>query len=132
MRLVGSEDPGWNSRGHFFGAAARAMRRILVDYARHKGAAKRGGDWKRLDIDDVPLSLPGSSTDVIALDEVLRELEQGAPRATRVVEHRYFAGLTVDETAESLDVSRSTVEREWRFARAFLRTRLEDRGGAGP
>lgn len=129
MRLVGTEDPGWNSRGHFFGAAARAMRRIIIDYARHKKAAKRGGDRERLDIDEVPVAMPGSSTSLLALDEALRELERGSPRAARVVEHRYFAGLSVDETADSLNVSRSTVEREWRFARAFLRALLDDDGG---
>jgi RNA polymerase sigma factor (TIGR02999 family) len=124
VRLVGDKDPGWDGRGHFFASAARAMRRILVDQARRKGAAKHGGGAERVDIDEVPVGIEPPSTDVIALDEALRELERADPRSAEVVNLRYFAGLTAPETAAALGISLSSVERDWRFARTVLRTKL--------
>ncbi len=126
LRLVGAQDPGWNSRGHFFAAAAQAMRNILVEQARRKASLKRGGDKKRLNADEMELAIESPSEDVIALDEALTELERSDPRKARVVMLHHFAGLTLEETAAALDVSLPTVEREWRFARALLYTRLSD------
>ena len=124
MRVVGSHDPGWNSRGHFFAAAAQAMRQILVEQARRKASLKRGGDRKRVDVDAVELPIEPPSGDVLALDEALQRLEQDDPRKGKIVMLRYFAGLTMEETAAALDVSVPTIEREWRFIRAFLYTQL--------
>ena len=126
LRLVGAQDPGWNSRGHFFAAAAQAMRNILVEQARRKASLKRGGDKKRLNADEMELAIESPSEDVIALDEALTELERSDPRKARVVMLHHFAGLTLEETAAALDVSLPTVEREWRFARALLYTQLSD------
>jgi len=128
LRLVASGDHGWNSRGHFFGAAAKAMRQILVDQARRKSAKKRGGDRRRVDA-DMEIAIEAPSIDVIALDRALSGLEKTDPRAAQVVGLRFFAGLTAEETASALDISLSTVEREWRFARALLWTQLRDGEG---
>ena len=120
VRLVGSDDPSWDSRGHFFAAAAQAMRRILVEQARRKASAKHGGGRKRLDMDGREPIFEPPSEDVLALDEALTRLEQADSRQAKVVMLRYFAGLTTEETATALDISARTVEREWRFARALL------------
>jgi RNA polymerase sigma factor (TIGR02999 family) len=120
MRLVGKDDPGWNSRGHFFAAAAEAMRRILVEQARRKAAAKHGGGQQRIDADDVELAVDGPTDDILALDEALERLRAHDERKARVVQLRYFAGLTIEETAKVLGISEPTVERDWRFARAML------------
>jgi len=124
LRLVGREDPGWNSRGHFFAAAAQAMRRILVEQARRKARHKHGGGRKRLDADgiDIPIEMPAE--DVLALDEALERLRQRDKRKCDVVMLRYFAGLTIEETAAVLGISEPTVERDWRFARALLHEQL--------
>lgn len=124
LRLVGSEDPGWNGRGHFFGAAAQAMRHILVEQARRKARQKHGGDRKRLDADeiDIPIDIPVE--DMIALDEALERLRAHDARKAEVVTLRYFAGLTIEETAKALNVTERTVERDWRFARALLNQQL--------
>src|SRR5262245_44194715 len=120
LRLVGSDQAGWENRAHFFGAAARAIRRILVDRARARGAARRGGARPlRLDT-DAPLAEPGLSLDVLALDEALGKLASIDAQKARVVELRFFGGLSVDETAAALGVSASTVDRDWVFARAWL------------
>lgn len=126
VRLVGGECPSWNSRGHFFAAAAQAMRQILVDRARRKATLKRGGLRKRVSLDAVEPAIEPPPEDVLALDEALAHLEQADPRKAKIVMLRYFAGLTASETAAALDVSVPTVEREWRFARAFLYTVLSD------
>lgn len=125
LRIVGDESIGWNSRGHFFAAAAQAMRRILVEQARRKAAVRHGGGLKRLDIDDVeiPLELPGGE-DLLALSAALERLSEWDARKASVVELRYFAGLDIPETARILGVSEPTVERDWRFARAFLYDQL--------
>jgi RNA polymerase sigma factor (TIGR02999 family) len=126
LKLVGRSDPGWNGRGHFFGAAAQAMREIIVDQYRRKSAQKRGGGQvpDELDAafavaeDDLP------AEDVLAIDTALSGLEVEHPRRARVVTMRYFAGMTVEEIADALDVTPRTVEREWRFARAWLHQKL--------
>ena len=130
LRLVGNEDPGWNGRGHFFGAAARAMRRILVEQARRKGRQKHGGGQKRVDIDLAQPEAPIDDDEVIAIDEAVSWLEARDARKGQIVNLRYFAGLTVKETAEALGLSVGTVEREWRFIKVWLQERLEE--GAKP
>ena len=126
VRLVGDADRGWEGRGHFFGAAAQAMREILIEEARRKAALKRGGDRQRVDLDSGALAVEPAGHDVLALDEALQRLEVDDPRAARVVLLRYFAGLTIPETADALGVSTGTVERDWRFARASLYDWLAD------
>ncbi|MHC4140659.1 MAG: sigma-70 family RNA polymerase sigma factor [Planctomycetota bacterium] len=124
--LLGDDKPSWNSRGHFFGAAAQAMRQILVDQARRKASLKRGGGRKRFALDDVEPAVAPPSIDILALDEALQRLERDDPRKARVVMLRYFAGLTARETAAALDISVPTVEREWRFTRTLLHMQLAD------
>jgi RNA polymerase sigma factor (TIGR02999 family) len=124
LRLIGSDDPNWHSRGHFFAAAAQAMRQILVEQARRKASLKHGGGRKRVALEDVDLAIEPPAEDVLALDEALMQLEKADSRKGNVVMLRFFAGLTNEETAAALGVSVPTVEREWRFSRAFLYTVL--------
>jgi RNA polymerase sigma factor (TIGR02999 family) len=112
LRLIGSGDPGWQGRNHFFGAAARAMRDILVEQARRKARIKHGGGRARLELDDVQLVVEPDPQEVLAVDEALAKLEKEDPRTAQVVILRYFGGLTEPETAAILDVSESTVVRE--------------------
>ena len=130
-RVIGSGDPGWDGRGHFFAAAAQAMRNILVDQARRKGALKRGGGRQRLELQDGDLAIQPPREDILALDEALRRLEADDPRKGRIVNLRYFAGLTAEETAAALDVSVGTVEREWRYIKAWLHTQLAEGDASG-
>ncbi|MBP7745634.1 MAG: sigma-70 family RNA polymerase sigma factor [Phycisphaerae bacterium] len=126
LRLVGDGHMDWNSAGHFFAAAAQAMRRIRVDYARSSRSAKRGGGRRAVGACD-ELSAGEENLDaaeLLTLDESLQRLEQEAPRAAQVVMLRYFAGLNVDAVARILDVSPRTVELDWWFARAWLRREL--------
>ena len=127
LRLIGGDNPSWNSRGHFFAAAAQAMRQILVEQARRKFTLKRGGNRKRIPLDEVDPAIEPPPEDVLALNEGLTHLEKVDPRKGKIVMLRYFAGLTTEETAAALDVSVATVEREWRFARAFLYTLVSNR-----
>lgn len=119
----------WRDRRHFLACAARLMRRILVDHARQRNALKRGGGCVRVSLDEDLDGVEGLSPLVVAVDDALRSLEAIDPRATRIVELRFFAGLTLDETADALGVSRKTVVREWRRARAWLTAEL---GGEAP
>ncbi len=123
---------GWNSRGHFFGAAAQAMRNILVEQARRKASLKRGGGRKRVEADASELAIAPPAEDVLALDELLTQLECSEPRKARLVLLHCFSGLTLAESATAMEVSLSTVEREWRFTRALLRSKLEDGPEIGP
>jgi RNA polymerase sigma factor (TIGR02999 family) len=132
LRLVGKEDPGWNSRGHFFAAAALAMRRILVEQARRKARHKHGAGRKRLDADEIDIPVESPSEDVLALDEALERLAKRDKRKADVVMLRYFAGLTIEETAAALGISEPTVERDWRFARALLHEQLAPDGTGDP
>jgi RNA polymerase sigma factor (TIGR02999 family) len=118
----------WNSRGHFFAAAAEAMRRILVEQARRKGRMKRGGDNERVDLDAVEIALEGPADDIVALDEALARLALKHPAQAELVKLRYFAGLTVNEAAEALGVSTSTADRHWTYARAWLFRELSPKG----
>ena len=129
MRVVGTDDPGWDGRGHFFAAAAQAMRNILVEQARRKMLLKRGGDRRRVDIEKVEPSLEPPSEDVLAVDEAVKRLEIDDPRKGQIVNLRYFARLTAAETAEALGVSVATVGREWRYIRAWLERELSGPGG---
>jgi RNA polymerase sigma factor (TIGR02999 family) len=122
LRLVGSEGQSWSGRGHFFSAAAEAMRRILVENARRKQSVKHGGGRKRLDLDEKVLIKEdcGYSDELIALDEALEKLSRKDKVKADVVKLRYFAGLTIEQTAEILDISATTAKRYWAYARAWL------------
>lgn len=121
VRLVDVEKAQhWNSRGHFFGAAAEAMRRILVENARRKQRVKHGGQWQRAQVDVADLPTRMSPAELIALDEALENLERLDPPKAKLVKLRYFAGLSVDQAAEVLSISRVTAHRHWTFARAWL------------
>jgi RNA polymerase sigma factor (TIGR02999 family) len=119
LRLVGA-DAGWQSRAHFFGAAARAMRRVLVDHARGKARLKRGAGAARVELDQALLAGGEPDLDLVALDEALDRLEAHDARKSRVVHLRSFAGLTLEEIARALDVSLATVKADWAYARAWL------------
>lgn len=132
LRLIGKEDPGWNGRAHFFGAAAKAMRRILVDQARSRGRLKRGGDRARVELDEnhavmdeQAAAIESPTDDVVAMDEAVQKLETVDARKAQIVSLRYFAGFTAQETANVLGVSLGTIEREWRFIKAWLREELD-------
>ncbi|MFK7959756.1 MAG: sigma-70 family RNA polymerase sigma factor [Phycisphaerales bacterium] len=123
IRLVGNEHLAWENRRHFFAVAATAMRNVIVDQARRRRSAKRGGDWQRLTLSGVG-SDGEEVCDALDLDAALVALEAASPRQARIVELRFFGGLTVDEAARLLDVSPRTVELDWRMARAWLRRSL--------
>ena len=125
-RLVGTTDPGWDGRGHFFGAAARAMRDILVEQARRKAALKRGGDRRRTDVEPDQLAIDAPCEDVLALNEALEKLEAEDPQKGRIVLLKFFAGLSMQEIADDLEVSKTHVEREWRYIRAWLYKELDE------
>jgi len=128
LRLLGGHQPPWNDRGHFFRAAAEAMRRILVEHARKRNRVKRGGDRLRVSLSGVGPGVCEDLDGILALDEALRRLEEQDPRAADVVRLRFFAGLSVDETAKELGSSERTLKREWSFARAWLYDALKDAG----
>jgi RNA polymerase sigma factor (TIGR02999 family) len=129
LRLVGHERAVWKGRGHFLAVAAQAMRRILVDHARRHRADKRGGGAEVLQVEGLEDLAVAPDVDLVGLDEAMTRLEQLDPRAARVVEQRYFAGSSVEETAEALGVAEITVMRDWKMARAWLQRELS--GGAG-
>lgn len=123
LRMAGQEDQNWEDRRHFLLTASTVMRHVLVDYARRRTAGKRPQDNQRQDVETVELSAD-FGPDLIALDQVLEQLAEVDPRQAQIVELRYFAGLSVSETAETMQVSERTVVREWRMARAWLRRKL--------
>jgi len=120
IRLVGEEARTWRSRGHFFAAAAEAMRRILIENARRKQAFKRGGGRQRVDIDDAQLAIEEPSEDIIALDEALTKLAVEESVVAELVKLRYFAGLAIEQAAETMGISSRTADRYWVYARAWL------------
>jgi RNA polymerase sigma-70 factor (ECF subfamily) len=124
LRLVGERGMHLQNRAQFFGLAAAVMRNILVDHCRRKGAAKRGGEALRVSFSNVDRMIYGPSASVIAIDDALKTLAALKPVHAQVVEYRFFAGLTIEETAEALDLSHATVERYWNFARAWLHREL--------
>ncbi len=125
LRLVGPADGArWNDRGHFFAAAAQAMRHILVDQARRKQSDKRGGDRPRVELPEDVAAPSDAADDLLALDEALTRLETEDREAAAVVQLRYFAGLSIEEAAQSLGISRATAYRHWNFARAWLLSEL--------
>jgi RNA polymerase sigma factor (TIGR02999 family) len=124
MRLVGKQDPGWDGRGHFFAAAAQSMRNIVVERARRRGRIKHGAEYKRVEFEAGLLEGLTESVDLLALDDALRKLESLDKRKAEIVTLRYFAGMTVEEIAALYEVSGRTVEREWRFTRAWLQSEM--------
>jgi RNA polymerase sigma factor (TIGR02999 family) len=131
LRLVGAgASVDWNGRGHFFGAAAEAMRRILVEHARGRRRLKRGGGRVRVDLDDVADVAAAPGDEMLALDDALTRLESADAMAASVVKLRYFAGLTMPQVAESLDIPLRTAERNWTYARTWLRRTLSAPGAA--
>jgi RNA polymerase sigma-70 factor (ECF subfamily) len=126
LKLVGQRNAKWQNRAHFFAISAQLMRRILVDHARRNQADKRGGSEKqRLSITSVEELATQSAVDLLALNEALEELAKMDPQQSRIVELKFFGGLSIPETAEVLGVGHATVEREWKSARAWLRRQLE-------
>ncbi|HJX28071.1 MAG TPA: sigma-70 family RNA polymerase sigma factor [Thermoanaerobaculia bacterium] len=128
LRLIGQEGLQWPSRAHFFAFAAHLIRRILVDYARNRNRAKRGGQYDQVTLAEVADLALEKSPDLVALDEALSSLEKVDPRKASVVELRFFAGLTLEEIASQLGISQETVGREWRRAKAWLYTALQTKG----
>jgi RNA polymerase sigma factor (TIGR02999 family) len=125
LRLVGAQNvQRWDSRGHFFAAAAEAMRRILLNRARDKKRAKRGGERRRVALDQIDIALDTSDEQLLALDEALTQLAVADPDAARLVNLRFFAGLTVKDAAAALGLAPRTAERQWAYARAWLYARL--------
>ena len=126
VRLVGPANAlGWDSRGHFFAAAAEAMRRILIERARRRGRLKHGGDFDRVDLDDVASSSDEGQSALIDLDGALTKLESVHPDKAALVKLRYFSGLTSDQAAQALGISPATADRHWAYARAWLYRELE-------
>ena len=127
LRLVGGgQADHWNGRGHFFAAAAEAMRRILVEAARRKGAERHGGGWARHELIDADLAVDTSGDDLFAVDEALTRLAAADPRVARLVELRFFLGMTLEEAAAHLGIQERTAYRDWAYARAWLRQALDE------
>lgn len=124
LRLVGDRDVGWDGRGHFYVAAAEAMRRILIEHARARGRQKRGGDRWRVPLSVLELATEGNPDGILSVDQAVRRLEQVDERLARVVQLRFYAGLSEKETARSLGLSDRTVRRDWVLARAWLAREL--------
>jgi RNA polymerase sigma factor (TIGR02999 family) len=125
LRMIAVEQVHWQARAHFFAIAARIMRQILVDFARRRRAAHRGGGMQHVALDEAVLPPSVRHPDLVALDEALKRLESVHPRKSQVVELRYFGGLTLEEAAAVLGVSRDTVKRDWRFAKLWLLRELD-------
>jgi len=124
IRLIQTEDQNWNSRGHFFMAAAEAMRRILIENARYKQRIRHGGEHKRVDINEAQLAVKGPSDDIIALNEALEKLSKKDKIKADLVKLRYFAGLTGRQAANLLNISHSTADEYWTYARAWLHAEI--------
>lgn len=128
LRVAGDGRTEWANRAHFFHAVAEAMRRILIDHARAKAGPKRGGGWRKLPLDVVDLALSDDPNQILALEEAVSRLEELDTDAARIVKLRFYAGLSVEETARAMELSPRTVKRNWAFARAYL---LRALGGSG-
>ena len=128
LRIVGKGDQEkWNSRGHFFGAASTAMRRIMIERARHKKTIRGGGEWVRIQLNETEEKWIPPATDLLVLNEALTRLEAEHPRKAKLVELRFFAGLTNREASEVLGISTSTGDEDWRYARAWLKVAIDGR-----
>ena len=127
LRLINQQNIEWQNRAHFYAIAARLMREILVDHARKRQASKRGGSDIKVPLEEAMVVSPGRGVDLVALDEALTRLAAIDPQQSRIVELRYFSGLSVEETAEVLAVSSRTVKRDWNVAKAWLRHQLGER-----
>jgi RNA polymerase sigma factor (TIGR02999 family) len=134
LRLLGgNQTQDWGGRRHFFAAAAEAMRRILIDRARHKQTQKAGGGRRRFNLDDIePVLVDENGERLLVLDEALRQLEAEDPRKAELVKLRFFAGLTAEQAAAALGVSTSTVEKDWAYARSWLRVAIDRMSGRRP
>jgi RNA polymerase sigma factor (TIGR02999 family) len=130
MRMLGQKLPDWQNRAHFFGVAARLMRQILVEYARGRQAAKRGGDACKVTLDEGALAPQKTDLDVILLDDALKDLAKLDEQQSRIVELRFFAGLSIEDTSEVLGISAATVAREWTTARIWLHREISRRAEA--
>jgi len=126
LRLLGADQPNWDGRGHFFAAAAEAMRRILIENARRKQRIKHGGEHKKIDINEAELAIEGRSDDLIAMDEALTKLSREDPQKAELVKLRYFAGLTLEQAARALELPLSTAKLYWAYARAWLYREIRD------
>ncbi|MFK7956953.1 MAG: ECF-type sigma factor [Lysobacterales bacterium] len=129
LKLSRQRNARWRNRSHFYAIAARIIRRIVVDHTRRRLSEKRGGRAQRLDVDDVTLAAPGGFSNWLELDEALTRLNDINTHAAQIVELRYLTGLSIEDTAEAMEIGTATVGRHWRFARAWLRTRLSPTGG---
>ena len=125
MKLIDVDRVQWQNRAHFFGVSAQLMRRILVDFARSRHYQKRGGGARQVTLNEELIPSAGKGNDLPAVDDALKALEAIDPRKARVVEMRFFGGLSVEETAEAMDVSAETVMRDWKFAKAWLQRELK-------
>jgi RNA polymerase sigma factor (TIGR02999 family) len=124
LRLVGDANQHWDSRGHFFAAAAESMRRILVENARHKQSQRAGGEWQRVELSNADAASPQPAVDVLAISEALEILEARHPRKAALVKLRYFAGLTIQEAADALGISSATADNDWAYAKSWLKLQL--------
>jgi RNA polymerase sigma factor (TIGR02999 family) len=124
LRLIRDHDPGWEGRRHFFGAASQAMREILIEQARRKGSLKHGGQVQRIELTDGLAWIEPPNSDLLALDDAIQQLHAEDARLAEIVQLRFYTGLSIDETAELVGESASTLKRDWRFARAWLARRL--------
>ncbi|HSM79345.1 MAG TPA: sigma-70 family RNA polymerase sigma factor [Bryobacteraceae bacterium] len=131
LRLVHTEGARFENRGHFFAAAAEAMRRILIERARRKRALRHGGGWERVDLNEIDAPATAAEPLLLEVSEVLTELEREAPRAAELVKFRFFGGFTFEDAARLLGVTSRTARRDWRFARAWLRDALRNRNEGG-
>src|SRR5262245_30077151 len=131
LRLVRNQDPGWEGRRHFFGAAARAMREILIEQARRKASQKHGGGGKRVELDEGLALIEPPADDLLALDEAIQQLQATRPHLSELVTLRYYAGLSFEEAAGVVGRSVSTLKREWRYARAWLARQLGEGAPGG-
>jgi RNA polymerase sigma factor (TIGR02999 family) len=132
LRLVGAGDPGWGGRGHFFAAAAEAMRRILVENARRKAGPKAGGDSRRVSLSGVEPVIEGPRVELLALEEALQRLEAKDKRKADLVKLRFFAGLTNEQAAQALGISASTADNDWAYAKSWLRLAMSTSEPGGP
>ena len=130
LRLIGPEQVKWNSRAHFFGAAAEAMRRILIENARRKQAQRHGGHQARVNIHELELAAPGKDEEVLAVNEALEKFASRNPQKAEFVKLRYFVGLSVEQAAETLGISEATAHRWWNYSRAWLFQEIERERGA--